>query len=560
MSGAANWRLEDTPQGIRFWIGNQGFTVHVADDPEEPEHLAFMRRMLAGALGKLELSGADPQTFIYSTPYGMGVRADLALALESAGFVLTKRAAAARGETSSATAEHAAWLLECYANYLHSDDVKAADLARHPYLPEIEEAVERLRAPSKDVVEVAKRKVAELRGQGMEDYAVAAVLRAADCSRYCFVGAQGDVRWHTPEDVKAAQDLQGEQPFAVLAPGMSGTVYFPSDPMYHYWVGRNGTPLFQRALAPDAGTIRLVRQLAEWFVQHSNREGMEAGTSSAYFTAGDKVHALANELERRAGLQLHSSCAANHGAAAAVGAPDGARVLTCVYCGHEYPQDTPAWGDQVLTEHIKGCEKHPMRAVIVERDQLQDDLRRLVDHAAEVCNAAEDGESDQANEAWRALPDHLVHAIEQRQAALRAEGGPVVGTSIDDSPRTVAVAQTDFDAVSAGQLPAWESPLMEVHQQGASFATRQLADLLEVKDWCSDGGTESYEGDLKASLGNLLSRAGTDAECVTLYMSLHVSQLRSMPAVLRPLWERGQALRAAASAPLAAAMRADRAQ
>lgn len=37
------------------------------------------------------------------------------------------------------------------------------------------------------------------------------------------------------------------------------------------------------------------------------------------------------------------------------------RILTCVYCGHEYPQDTPAHGNNVLTEHIKVCEQHPMR-------------------------------------------------------------------------------------------------------------------------------------------------------------------------------------------------------
>lgn len=40
---------------------------------------------------------------------------------------------------------------------------------------------------------------------------------------------------------------------------------------------------------------------------------------------------------------------------------DESRVLTCVYCGHEYPQDTPAHGDKVLRDHIKVCEKHPMR-------------------------------------------------------------------------------------------------------------------------------------------------------------------------------------------------------
>lgn len=37
------------------------------------------------------------------------------------------------------------------------------------------------------------------------------------------------------------------------------------------------------------------------------------------------------------------------------------RILTCVYCGHEYPQNTPAAGNQVLTDHIKICERHPMR-------------------------------------------------------------------------------------------------------------------------------------------------------------------------------------------------------
>ena len=37
------------------------------------------------------------------------------------------------------------------------------------------------------------------------------------------------------------------------------------------------------------------------------------------------------------------------------------RILTCVYCGHEYPQDTPAAGSEILTEHIKVCERHPLR-------------------------------------------------------------------------------------------------------------------------------------------------------------------------------------------------------
>jgi hypothetical protein len=38
-------------------------------------------------------------------------------------------------------------------------------------------------------------------------------------------------------------------------------------------------------------------------------------------------------------------------------------VLTCVYCGMEYPSGTPASGSDVeaLTEHIKICKKHPLR-------------------------------------------------------------------------------------------------------------------------------------------------------------------------------------------------------
>lgn len=37
-----------------------------------------------------------------------------------------------------------------------------------------------------------------------------------------------------------------------------------------------------------------------------------------------------------------------------------ARVLTCVYCGHQYPDGTPAAKHAALTEHIQKCPKHPM--------------------------------------------------------------------------------------------------------------------------------------------------------------------------------------------------------
>ena len=45
-------------------------------------------------------------------------------------------------------------------------------------------------------------------------------------------------------------------------------------------------------------------------------------------------------------------------------------VVTCVYCGHAYPTGSPTHGAQLLKDHIAICEKHPMREVIAERDEL----------------------------------------------------------------------------------------------------------------------------------------------------------------------------------------------
>lgn len=54
------------------------------------------------------------------------------------------------------------------------------------------------------------------------------------------------------------------------------------------------------------------------------------------------------------------------------------RILTCAYCGHAYPAGTPPHGIELLTEHIQQCERHPMRAVIAERDMLRNALVGLV--------------------------------------------------------------------------------------------------------------------------------------------------------------------------------------
>lgn len=67
-----------------------------------------------------------------------------------------------------------------------------------------------------------------------------------------------------------------------------------------------------------------------------------------------------------------------HAALMCIRAAVAARVLTCVYCGHEYPQDTPAAGDQVLTDHIRICPQHPLRKAEAAIRSLRSALEGVV--------------------------------------------------------------------------------------------------------------------------------------------------------------------------------------
>ena len=53
--------------------------------------------------------------------------------------------------------------------------------------------------------------------------------------------------------------------------------------------------------------------------------------------------------------------------------------LSCVYCGHEYPADTPPSGAhvQVLTDHIRQCPKHPMRSLETANTEMRSLLKRI---------------------------------------------------------------------------------------------------------------------------------------------------------------------------------------
>lgn len=56
-------------------------------------------------------------------------------------------------------------------------------------------------------------------------------------------------------------------------------------------------------------------------------------------------------------------------------------VVTCAYCGQEYPRGTPRHGDGALAEHIKTCPQHPMRIVEAELAATRDDTQRAYDTA-----------------------------------------------------------------------------------------------------------------------------------------------------------------------------------
>ncbi len=47
-------------------------------------------------------------------------------------------------------------------------------------------------------------------------------------------------------------------------------------------------------------------------------------------------------------------------------------TLTCVYCGTAYPPGSPTHGAAVLTEHIKVCEKHPLREAEAKLKELHE--------------------------------------------------------------------------------------------------------------------------------------------------------------------------------------------
>jgi len=89
------------------------------------------------------------------------------------------------------------------------------------------------------------------------------------------------------------------------------------------------------------------------------------------------------------------------------------RILTCVYCGHEYPQETPAWGNKILTDHIRICPKHPMKKAEADIALLRDALVGMigVDTERELQELAATMRVMQVPDADKAVSLNAIHAL-----------------------------------------------------------------------------------------------------------------------------------------------------
>ena len=73
------------------------------------------------------------------------------------------------------------------------------------------------------------------------------------------------------------------------------------------------------------------------------------------------------------------------------------RIITCVYCGLEYPKQTPTSGAKILKEHIRVCKKHPMR-------EAEDKIVKLRSALSGLVGASEKGELEKLEAILRSVP------------------------------------------------------------------------------------------------------------------------------------------------------------
>ncbi len=84
-------------------------------------------------------------------------------------------------------------------------------------------------------------------------------------------------------------------------------------------------------------------------------------------------------------------------------------TLTCVYCGMAYPEGTPPHGSKVLTDHIRICEKHPMREL--ESQLAASEKARAVAEARMAMVSQAVFEAGTEPLAWIGVQERIVAAL-----------------------------------------------------------------------------------------------------------------------------------------------------
>lgn len=98
------------------------------------------------------------------------------------------------------------------------------------------------------------------------------------------------------------------------------------------------------------------------------------------------------------GGETKSFCEAAWNAAIKSSHPE---IVSCAFCGHQFPPGTPPSQHPLLAEHIKVCEKHPMRRL--ERTLIES--HKLLSHYAMILNSYDEGA--------RRIPEKLEDWIER---------------------------------------------------------------------------------------------------------------------------------------------------
>ena len=85
----------------------------------------------------------------------------------------------------------------------------------------------------------------------------------------------------------------------------------------------------------------------------------------------------------------------------------------CAYCGEKYPKGTPKSNNELLTEHIKVCEKHPMR---IAEKRIESLRKTLIDSIFEIGGSASNNISD---DFLKELPEEIRLKLESLNKEIK---------------------------------------------------------------------------------------------------------------------------------------------